>query len=51
MKYKINATIQKLSKKDMYSIYIKRESVNKVRKLIIKYMHKSMQYKLGINKD
>ena len=50
MRYKIKTTIQKLGVKDMYSLYIKKESVNNVRKLIMKEMHESMLYKIGIDK-
>lgn len=50
IKYGINSTIHKLGEKEIYSLYIKKESVNNVRGLITEYMHGSMLYKLGIDK-
>lgn len=52
-KYDLNCTIQKLSKKgntpkDKYSIYIKVESMPKLRKLVVPFIIPSMKYKLGI---
>jgi LAGLIDADG DNA endonuclease family/Cytochrome C oxidase subunit II, transmembrane domain len=47
-KFDLNCTIQKIKTIDQYSIYIKAESMNNLRKLILPYMHKSMYYKLGL---
>lgn len=47
-KYELNCTIQKIETVDQYSIYIKAESIYKLRELVQPYMHKSMNYKLGI---
>ena len=48
-KYNLETTIQKLSNKNLYSLYIKKESVNDIRDLLLPYMHSSMLYKLGID--
>lgn len=50
-KYGIEATVQKVSKKEYYSLYIVKKSMSNVRGLIGPYMHKSMQYKLGEDKN
>jgi hypothetical protein len=46
--FNLNCTIQKIGIKNKYSIYIKKESVQKLRQLILPFMHKSMYYKLGL---
>lgn len=50
MRYKIKTTINKLSGKDLYYLYIKKESMKNVRELIMRYMHESMLDKIGIGK-
>jgi LAGLIDADG DNA endonuclease family len=47
--YKLNSTIQKIYIKNRYSIYIKKESIPDLRKIVSPFMHESMKYKLGIN--
>jgi len=47
-KYNLKTTIQKLSDKNLPSIYIKKQSINDIRELLLPYMHSSMLYKLGI---
>lgn len=47
-KFGLDCTIQKINIKDRYSIYIKKNSIPKLRGLTIRYIHKSMLYKLGI---
>ena len=44
----LNCTVQNLNTPGQYSIYIKGESVLKLRKLIIPYVIPSMRYKLGL---
>ena len=48
-KYNLDTTIQKLSGKDLYSLYIKKQSINDIRELLLPYMHPSMLFKLGID--
>lgn len=48
-KYNLETTIQKLSNKNLYSLYIKKESINNIREILLPYMHSSMYYKLGID--
>jgi hypothetical protein len=48
-KYNLETTIQKLSGKDLYSLYIKKQSINDIRELLLPYMHPSMLFKLGID--
>ena len=48
-KYNLETTIQKIWKEDQYSIYIKKQSVEKIIKIVGPYIHSSMQYKLGKN--
>ena len=50
-KFNLNCTIQKIKTINQYSIYIKAESINNLRKLILPYMHKSMYYKLGFKNN
>nr|YP_010194659.1 hypothetical protein LK112_mgp13 [Conidiobolus taihushanensis]QZZ81398.1 hypothetical protein [Conidiobolus taihushanensis] len=47
-KFDLNCTIQKIQTPDQYSIYIKAESMEKLRKIVLPYLHKSMYYKLGL---
>ena len=44
----LNCTVQKINTPGQYSIYIKGESVLKLRKLILPYVIPSMRYKLGL---
>jgi len=46
--YNLNTTIQKIYIKDKYSIYIKKESISDLRKIVSPFMHESMKYKLGL---
>ena len=48
-KYHLETTIQKLSNKNLYSLYIKKQSVDNIRKILLPHMHSSMFYKLGID--
>lgn len=48
-KYNLETTVQKLSVKNLYSIYIKKQSINDIRELLLPYIHPSMLYKLGID--
>jgi hypothetical protein len=47
IKYDINCVIQYNTKK-YPRIYIRKESMYKLRKIVLPYMHKSMLYKLGL---
>lgn len=47
--YDLNCTIQFLKNGTQSSIYIKKESVSKLIKIVLPYMHNSMYHKLGIN--
>ena len=46
--YDLNCTVQNIQNIQGYSIYIKGESVLKLRKLILPYLIPSMHYKLGL---
>ncbi len=46
--FDLNCTIQKINTPGQYSIYIKAESVLKLRKLVLPYIIPSMRYKLGL---
>jgi hypothetical protein len=48
-KYNLETTIKKLSGKDLYFLYIKKQSINDIRELLLPYMHPSMLFKLGID--
>jgi hypothetical protein len=47
-KFELDCTIQKIYIKNKYSIYIKKNSMNKLTSLILPHLHPSMYYKLGI---
>lgn len=47
-KFDLNTTIQPIYIKNKYSIYIKKDSINKLKSLILPYLHTSMYYKLGL---
>ena len=47
--YNLDCTIQILKNGTQSSIYIKKESVPNLTKIVLPYMHNSMYYKLGIN--
>jgi hypothetical protein len=49
IKYDVNCTIN-YHKKIYPRIYIFKKDLDKVRKIVLPYMHKSMLYKLGIKK-
>lgn len=44
-------TIQRLSNKDQYSIYIIKSSIEKLRLITLPFFHKSMYYKLGLKEE
>ena len=48
-KFNLSCTIQKIHLPNKYSIYIKKESIYKLRELVLPHMHKSMFYKLGLS--
>jgi LAGLIDADG DNA endonuclease family len=55
--FELDTTIQKLSKPkkynstvDKYSIYIRANSIQKLRTIVLPFIHPSMLYKLGIKK-
>ena len=48
-KYNLETTIQKISKENQYSLYIKKQSVNNLRIIIGRYIHPSMLYKLDLD--
>ena len=48
-KFNLETTVQKLSGKNLYSLYIKKQSINNIREWLLPYMHPSMLYKLGID--
>ena len=47
-KFNLNCTIQNIYLPNKYSIYIKKDSINKLRELVLPHLHKSMYYKLGL---
>lgn len=47
-KFDLDCTIQKIKIKDRYSIYIKKNSIIKLRAITNRHIHKSMTYKLGL---
>jgi hypothetical protein len=47
-KFDLNCTIQNIYIKDKYSIYIKSNSILKLREITLPYIHHSMKYKLGL---
>jgi len=47
-KFDLDCTIQKIQFKNRYSIYIKKNSMDKLRALTLPHIHKSMLYKLGL---
>ena len=51
-KFDLESTIQKITltrkKEGQYSIYIKSKSIPTLKKVILPYLHKSMNYKLGL---
>jgi hypothetical protein len=51
IKFDLDCTIQKIQLKDKYSVYIKKNSIDKLRKLTLPYIHKSMLYKLGFKDE
>jgi heme/copper-type cytochrome/quinol oxidase subunit 2 len=46
-KYDLDVTIQHIYIKDKYSLYIKSNSMKKLRELVFDHIHPSMRYKLG----
>ena len=47
-KFGLNCTVQKIYLDNKYSIYIKKESMVRLKELILPHLHPSMYYKLGI---
>ena len=47
-KYELICTIQQLSSRNQYSIYIVKGSRGKLRNIILPYIHDSMKYKVGL---
>lgn len=47
-KFALDVTVQKISIENKFSIYIKRNSVSKLKEIIFPYLNSSMFYKLGI---
>ncbi len=47
-KFNLDIYIQKINIKDRYSLYIKKNSINILRELVLPYFHFSMYYKVGI---
>lgn len=47
-KFKLDVTIQKISIQNKFSIYIKKNSLFKLKEIIFPYLDSSMYYKLGI---
>lgn len=47
-KFKLDVTVQKVSLKNQYSLYIKKSSMNKLKELVLPHLHPSMHYKLGV---
>jgi LAGLIDADG DNA endonuclease family protein len=45
--FDLDCTIQNIYIKDKYAIYIKKNSLFKLRRLIAPYLHKSMFHKVG----
>ena len=48
-KFNLETTIQKISLKDQYSIYIKKQSIPDLINIVKPFIHSSMLYKLGID--
>ena len=46
--YDLDCTVQVLKNGTQSSIYIKKESIPTLIKIVLPYMHNSMYYKLGI---
>lgn len=49
-KYNLDSTVQKLSYVDQYSLYIKKNSIENLKTLILPHLHPSMYYKIGVKK-
>lgn len=47
-KFNLDVTVQKISLKNQYSLYIKKNSIDKLKELVLPYLHPSMHYKIGI---
>lgn len=47
--YNLNCTVQKIENR--YSIYITKESIPKLRNILLPYIHYSMKYKLGLKNE
>lgn len=47
-KFGLNCTVQKIYLDNKYSIYIKKDSMDRLKELILPHLHPTMYYKLGI---
>ena len=47
-KFFLNCSIQKIQKPGQYSLYIKADSIERLRSLVLPFFTKSMLYKLGL---
>jgi len=47
-KFNLDCTIQKIYLKNKYSLYIKANSIDKLKELVLPHIHNSMYYKLGL---
>jgi len=45
--YDLDCTVENIYFKDRYNVYIKANSINKLKKIVMPYIHPSMYYKLG----
>ena len=48
-KYNLETTIQNIWIQNQFSIYVKKQSINDLRNLVLPYMAYSMLYKLGVD--
>jgi hypothetical protein len=48
-KFFLNCSIQKILKPGQYSLYIKADSIDRLRSLVLPFFSKSMLYKLGLD--
>ena len=46
--FELMCTIQKISIVDRYSIYIRSQSIPRLRNIVLPHLHTSMKYKIGL---